>query len=88
MIVRKAISENEGIYFITLTCSRWMKLFEMVNGYDIVYNWFDHLKSKGRYISGYVIKPNHLHAVIAFQNTGKSINSVVGNGKRLWLIKL
>jgi len=26
--------------------------------------------------------PNHLHGVIGFRNTGKSINSVVGNGKR------
>lgn len=26
--------------------------------------------------------PNHLHAVIAFSNTDKSINTIVGNGKR------
>ena len=26
--------------------------------------------------------PSHLHAVIAFSNTGKAINSIVGNGKR------
>ena len=25
---------------------------------------------------------NHLHALIAFRNTGQSINTIVGNGKR------
>jgi REP element-mobilizing transposase RayT len=55
----------------------------MTNGYDIVYKWFDHLKSNGHYITGYVIMPNHVHALIAFRNTqGKSINSIIGNGKR------
>ena len=26
--------------------------------------------------------PNHLHALIAFSNTGKNINKIIGNGKR------
>ena len=26
--------------------------------------------------------PNHLHALIAFRNTGQSINTIIGNGKR------
>ncbi|MDQ2753107.1 MAG: hypothetical protein M3R72_08805 [Bacteroidota bacterium] len=26
--------------------------------------------------------PNHVHAVIAFTNTGKSLNTIVANGKR------
>jgi DNA phosphorothioation-dependent restriction protein DptG len=47
-----------------------------------VYNWFDHLKSKGHYIVGYIIMPNHIHALIGFQNTGKTINTIIGNGKR------
>ena len=29
-----------------------------------------------------VIMPNHLHALIAFRNTGQSINTIIGNGKR------
>ena len=83
MSVRKAISEFDGIYFITVTCCRWLPLFELSNGYDSVYKWFDHLKDKGHFIIGYVIMPNHLHALIGFRNTsGKSINSIVGNGKR------
>jgi REP element-mobilizing transposase RayT len=41
------------------------------------------LKSKGHYIVGYVIMPNHIHALIGFKNTqGVSINSIIGEGKR------
>jgi hypothetical protein len=43
---------------------------------------FNHLKQEGHYIIGYVIMPSHVHAIIAFSNTGKSINSIVSNGKR------
>ena len=82
MSVRKAIPQKEGLFFVTITCSQWLWLFDIVLGYDIVYNWFDHLKSKGHLICGYVIMPNHLHALIAFRNTDKSINTIVGNGKR------
>jgi REP element-mobilizing transposase RayT len=48
-----------------------------------VYKWFDHLKDRRHYILGYVIMPNHIHALIGFRNTqGVSINSIVGEGKR------
>jgi REP element-mobilizing transposase RayT len=80
--VRRAITEKDGLYFITITCAQWIHLFEITQGYDVVYNWFDHLKSKGRLVCGYVIMPNHLHALLAFRNTGQSINNIVGNGKR------
>ena len=40
------------------------------------------LKKGGHYIIGYTIMPNHVHAIIAFHNTGKTINSIIGNGKR------
>jgi hypothetical protein len=46
MSVRKAITEHDGIYFITITNCRWLHLFELSNGYDAVYRWFDHLKKK------------------------------------------
>ena len=83
MPVRRAISEYCGIYSITLTCCRWKKLFEEADGYNVVYEWFDYLKSKGHFVLGYVIMPNHLHAVLGFRHTqGESINKIVGNGKR------
>ncbi len=82
MAIKQTISNN-GLYFITFTCSQWLPLFEEVDAYDVVYHWFDYLKSQGHYITAYVVMPNHVHAMIAFKNTeGKSINSIVGNGKR------
>lgn len=81
MSVRKAIPFNNGIYFITLTCSRWLNLFDIAKAHDVVYKWFDYLKSKGHYVAGYVIMPNHVHALLAFSE-GQSINTIIGNGKR------
>jgi REP element-mobilizing transposase RayT len=89
MSVRREIANYEGLYFITFTCCRWIKLFEITNGYEVIYKWFDHLKSKGHYINGYVIMPNHVHALIAFSNSeNKSINSIVGVGKRFMAYRI
>jgi len=82
MPVRKSITETEGVYFITFTCTNWLPLFKICNAYHAVYKWFDHLIEQGHYIIGYVIMPSHVHAIIAFTNTGKSINTIVSNGKR------
>jgi len=81
MPVRRTIAATEGIYFITFTCTNWIPLFTLCNAYDAVYKWFDYLKSQKHYIIGYVIMPNHVHAVVAFSNGGKRINTIVGNGK-------
>ncbi|HEY6975947.1 MAG TPA: hypothetical protein VH396_06645 [Chitinophagaceae bacterium] len=82
MPTRKAITEKEGIYFITFTCTNWLPLFKLCNAYDAAYNWFNHLKEQGHYIIGYVVMPSHVHAIIAFSNTTKSINTSISNGKR------
>jgi hypothetical protein len=82
MSVRRAIPEKDGIYFITFTCKDWLPLFELSNSYDTVYKWFDHLKSKGHFIIGYVILPNHLHVLIGFKALDQSINTAVSNSKR------
>ena len=82
MAVKQQISASDGIYFITITCFDWLHFFAITKGYDCVYKWFNSLRKNGHYINGYVIMPNHLHALISFSNTGKNINTVVGNGKR------
>jgi REP element-mobilizing transposase RayT len=69
MSVRREIREYDGINFITITCSQWFHFFELLNGYDEVYKWFDHLKSKGHFIAGHVIMPNHIHVLIALSNS-------------------
>lgn len=82
MPVKRQITETDGVYFGTFTCIHWLPLIAQTNSFDMVYNWFNHLKSKGHYIAGYVIMPNHVHALIAFRNTRQSINTIIGNGKR------
>ena len=82
MPVKQTIPFPFGTFFITFTCHNWLPLIDKVNGYDIVYSWFDHLKSKGHYINGYVIMPNHVHALFSFIETDQSINTIIGNGKR------
>ena len=82
MPVRRTIHESQGIYFITFTCARWLKLFELTNSYDLVYNWFHYLAKQNHHIVGYTIMPDHVHALIAFSNNVKSINTIIGNGKR------
>ena len=82
MAVKQQISSTDGTYFITITCFNWLHLFEISNAYDCVYKWFNVLRKGGHYINGYVIMPNHLHALISFSNTGKNINTIIGNGKR------
>ena len=82
MPVKTTITYNCGMFFITYTCHQWISLIDRINGYDIIYNWFDHLKSKGHFINGYVILPNHVHVLISFINARQSINTIIGNGKR------
>jgi REP element-mobilizing transposase RayT len=82
MSVKKEIAELFGTYFITITCHNWLHLFDITKSYETVYNWFDYLKKNHHFINGYVIMPNHLHALISFSNSGKKINRIVGNGKR------
>lgn len=88
MSVRNKIEVQDGVFFITFTCAHWLPLFEMTGGYHAVYRWFDHLKSKGHHIAGYVIMPSHVHALIGFSKTGKTINTIMANGKRFMAYEL
>ncbi len=92
MPIKTNIPHDSGHFFITFTCYNWLPLFEMyipmmiqfeiTNSYDLVYNWFNLLKENGHQITGYVIMPNHVHAIIAFRKIKKNINKIIGDGKR------
>ena len=82
MPIEQNIPYSEGIFFITFTCYQWLPLIEITKSYDLVYKWFDYLKDQGHYFTGYQIMPNHVHAIIAFSNSGKDINKIIGNGER------
>jgi hypothetical protein len=80
--VRRTIPFKDGIFFITFTCFHWTPLIELIQGYDIIYKWFDLLLVNQHYVCGYVIMPNHIHTLIGFSRTNQKINTIIGNGKR------
>jgi REP element-mobilizing transposase RayT len=73
---------DNSYYFITFTCYKWLPLIEDTNTYDAVYKWFDNLFKNNIYVTGYVIMPNHVHALLYFPQMPKSLNSLIGNAKR------
>jgi REP element-mobilizing transposase RayT len=75
------IIDKDGIYFITFTCYGWLPLIELSQGYNTVYNFFTAFNRQGHTVLAYVIMPNHLHLLLHY-NGGKSLNTVIGNGKR------
>ena len=82
MPVKQNIPYCDGLYFITLTCYKWLPLIKLTNTYDCIYKWFNYLVAKNHYVTGYVIMPNHLHILIGFSSTTKSIDKIIGDGKR------
>jgi REP element-mobilizing transposase RayT len=74
--------DRSGIYFLTFTCYRWLSLIEQTNAYDEVYKSFNILNRSGHQVLGYVIMPNHVHLLLYFKESGSSLNTVIGNGKR------
>src|SRR5687767_14629642 len=81
MAIHKLVTKP-GIYFITFTCYQWLWLIEMTKAYELVYKWFNILSETGNAITGYVIMPNHLHLLLYYAARAKSLNAVIGNGKR------
>jgi len=75
-------TEIEEVYFCTVTCYKWLPLFEESQAYYSVYRWFNHLKHDGCKLLGYVIMPNHFHVLLFPTHSGTSVNKLVGEGKR------
>jgi REP element-mobilizing transposase RayT len=86
MSIKLTHHETHQTYFCTFTCVEWLLLFEVTDFYDEVYSWFDILKKKGNSIVGFVIMPNHLHALIHVKE--QNINKILGNGKRFMAYEL
>jgi REP element-mobilizing transposase RayT len=74
--------DKEGIYFITFTCYDWLRVIELSQGYNSVYNFFKALKNQMHDVLAYVIMPNHLHFLLHYNGGSKNLNTVIGNGKR------
>ena len=63
MAVKRTHKEVNTSYFFTFTCFKWLPLFEKTDLFDDIYKWFDLLKKEENFILGYVIMPDHLHAL-------------------------
>jgi len=74
--------ETHVVYFCTVTCHKWLPLFEEAQTYYSVYRWFEHLKHDGCLLLGYVIMPNHFHVLLYPTHTGTSLDKIIGAGKR------
>jgi REP element-mobilizing transposase RayT len=81
MAIHSNVSKS-GLYFITFTCYKWMKLIEITKSSDLFYKWFDILSSKGHCITGYVIMPNHFHGLVYYDGGHQKLNTIIGNAKR------
>ena len=73
--------------FCTFTCYDWLWLFEEVDGYDLVYKWFNVLKQNSCETVAYVIMPNHLHSIFYFAEMNYNLNKIILMGKDLWHMK-
>lgn len=74
--------QDHSIFFVTFTCIKWKPLFQIANSYESVYKWFDYLYERKARVSGFVIMPNHIHAILYFERMWNSLNSIIGNAKR------
>jgi REP element-mobilizing transposase RayT len=83
MAIKFKHSDIYSTYFITFTCIDWISLFHITNGYDLAYNWFSVLKKENNAdVIAYVVMPNHLHAIVCFQEQSFNLNTILANGKR------
>ncbi|MCA4898151.1 MAG: transposase [Bacteroidota bacterium] len=82
MSIKRTQSEKDQTYFCSFTCLDWIPLFEITNLYEEIYKWFNILVKDNHQILGFVIMPNHIHLLIHINQTEKSINVLLANGKR------
>ena len=76
-------SNLPSLYYITFTCRHVLPLIDRVNGYQLVYSWFEFLKkSYSIKITSYVIMPIHVHCILFFPSDQYDLSKIVANGKR------
>lgn len=57
-------------------------MFRITSLYEDIYRWFEILLKYNVCNCGYVIMPNHLHVLVYTLNKEKTIDKIIGNGKR------
>ena len=70
-------------YFITFTILGWKNIFTNDKYCGLVYKWFDYMRENyGNKIYGYVIMPNHIHALIRITDKAPKLSIFIANAKR------
>lgn len=83
MAIKHQHDADRSLYFCTFTCHKWLPLFDLTNGYAVVYNWFNYLHTNSLAdVVAYVIMPNHLHVIINLPAKDTDLNKLIGNAKR------
>ncbi len=78
MSIKTTHSNQPALYYITFTCHQWLPLFDLVNGYDLVCNWFRILNDKFAVkTTAYTIMPNHVHCILFFPTAEYDLNKLV-----------
>ncbi|MBN1992222.1 MAG: transposase [Anaerolineae bacterium] len=80
---RYKITEQTPVYFITTSTRLWIPILLNETVFQILLNSFKYCQAnKGFNLHGYVIMPNHLHAIISHDDPEQIPNVVVRDYKR------
>jgi len=83
MAVRRKIYISNEICFITFTIHGWKPIFISGKYCDLAYKWFDHMREVyGNKIYGYVIMPDHIHALVQITDRAPRLPVFIMNAKR------
>jgi REP element-mobilizing transposase RayT len=83
MATRTGRDLGKQIYFVTFTCDKWQPLIAESAAYPSFDKWFSLLAAKHIQLLGYVIMPDHFHAILGFTDqTTISLNALIANAKR------
>ncbi|SOE22754.1 hypothetical protein SAMN06298216_3162 [Spirosomataceae bacterium TFI 002] len=88
MSVKQKWEETGVIFFVTFTCFKWLPLFEKVDLYDNIYNWFGIINEKGVRLCGFVILPNHIHLLLYLPTKSDQLHKIISNGKRFFAYEI
>jgi len=83
MGVRTKDVELDNVYFVTFTVKSWCKVFTTKQRCELFIKWFDYQRVKyGNKLHGFVIMPNHFHALIYVSKKSPKLPILIMNAKR------
>ncbi len=89
MARRNKIFKPNETYFITFTILGWKKIFINDEYCGLIYKWFDYIrKNYKNKIYGYVIMPNHVHALIRVTDKSSKLSVLIMNAKRFFAYEI